>query len=205
VLLAGALTVEPLAAQEGLPAPEPGTGIGEPAVAQVDNAPARPGERRRRAAPTQPSLDLGDGKLVRLSFDAVDGIELAVAADQLPSGAILPIVHGRALKLLTDRDLQFGDQRIKAGNIADNYPGAYSLWIARSGDGWTLTFNQYPDVWGTMHDASADAATVPLVHEQTGTPVDKLTLELTGAAGSGHLAIQAGTHRWIATFDAVED
>ncbi|MDX1384009.1 MAG: DUF2911 domain-containing protein, partial [Thermoanaerobaculia bacterium] len=108
----------------------------------------------------------------------------------------------RTMKLLTDADLVFGDTRVKAFNLAPNYPGCYGVWMKRVEDGWHLVFNTQADNWGTQYEPETDAAEVPLQVAELETPVERLQVELTGADGSGKIRILWGNTAWSAAFRA---
>lgn len=185
--------------------PQVASDEGEEAIAAAEAADSgrRPRGRRRRAAPT-PTLDLGNGKQVRLAFDPEDATAPAADLEKLGDGDVLQLVESRVIKLLTDKTLRFGDVEIAQGNMAPNYPGVYGLWVQRKGDGWNLVFNNQADVWGTMHDPAHDIASVPLVHETADTPSEKLDVQVAGVSTSGQITIQVGAHRFLASFDVVQ-
>jgi hypothetical protein len=129
----------------------------------------------------------------------------AAALAALGDGEVLALTRSMALKLKTEVELRFGaDAVARTGNVAPGYPGVYSLWLRRAGDGWRLVLNREPDIWGTMRDPAADVAEAPLVHQRMPDADTKATLEarLDATNGGGVLAISWGTDRWIAQFDA---
>jgi hypothetical protein len=89
-------------------------------------------------------------------------------------------------------------------NVAAGYPGVYSLWLRRRGDGWSLVLNREPDIWGTMRDPAADTGEAPVAYQLVGDTDVKTTLEATLVAtnGGGQLSILWGRHRWTADFEA---
>lgn len=78
----------------------------------------------------------------------------------LASGEVSRFEGGRAIKLLSEASLKFGDIVVPKGNIAANYGGVYSLWLKKTDDGWELVFNREADIWGTQRLAEADVASV---------------------------------------------
>ena len=106
-----------------------------------------------------------------------------------------------ALKLRTDVDLAFGEQRV-SGRRGDGYPGVYSLWIARTGESWTLLVNREADVWGTQHVAEHDVARIPLSHRVVTDTGSALSLALEPHEGGGLLRAGYAAHEWTVVFAA---
>jgi len=124
--------------------------------------------------------------------------------DTLADGEVLGPVYGKPLKFWTDADLRFGDQVIAAHNHGPTYPGVYSLWIKRTGDGWSLVFNHLADVWGTMHLPEHDAAEAALTFSTLSEPAPEAEVELEAADVGGVLTIRWGSMEWTASFDVAE-
>ena len=167
---------------------------------ESDDADRRPGNRKT-VTQTFPG-----GRTVEVAFGVpkTGGREYA-EMESLAPGKVVRFFDAAAIKLTTELDLLFGETRVRAANVAPSYPGVYSLWLERTGEGWRLVFNEKADVWGTQRDPAADVAQVPLHHEK----VDGLTLafdvELRGAPasdGSVVLTFQWGEHRWTTSFHA---
>jgi Protein of unknown function (DUF2911) len=133
----------------------------------------------RRPAPTEARM-IVNGKRVRIAFADLEMGEVDWDAFQnVEDGEIFSFASSRATKIYTDIDLKFGDTIIKTENMAPNYPGVYSLWLKRVGDGWHLVFNSQPDIWGTRHRAEHDVAEIPLsVTNVSGDPQEKLLITL---------------------------
>lgn len=155
----------------------------------------------RRPAPTEARLTV-DGKRVRIAFanlktDSVDWETF----ENLKEGEVFQFTTSRATKIYTDLDLGFGDVVIKKENMGPNYPGVYSLWLKRVGDGWHLVFNSQSDIWGTRYHAEYDVAEIPLAFSTAdGEPVEKfvVTLEQEGD-NEAIMTIRWGTAQWTAT------
>ena len=124
--------------------------------------------------------------------------------DSLADGAVLGPIYGKPFKFWTDADLAFEDAKIAAHNHGPTYPGVYSLWLKRDGDGWKLVFNHLADVWGTMHMAEHDAAETPLNVRTLDEAVEQTEgrLEVDGDAGT--LTLRWGKMEWSAPFRVVE-
>ena len=102
------------------------------------------------------------------------------------------------MKLWTDVDLLFGEFVVKQGNMAEDYPGVYSLWLKKAGDGWRMAVNSLPDVWGTMYDPKADIGEIPLHYDTQDASNERLTVTLTEDGDGADLKLAWGTHIWTA-------
>jgi hypothetical protein len=160
--------------------------------------------RGARAMPKKAELTLDDKKIL-ISYDALPATdELVHSISTLDAGGVLAWPHGRAIKITNEVGLEFANGTLKAGNASPDYPGVYSIWPKRTGDGWGLVFNQYADVWGTMHDPSGDALTVAAEHSISSDQTAALEVELVPneAATGAALVVKWGEHLWRAQFSA---
>ena len=108
-------------------------------------------------------------------------------------------VGGRATKLFTDANITLGDTLVKTENVAKDYPGVYSLWLKRVGDGWHLVFNEEPDIWGTQHNPEADVAEIPLTLGTLEVSQDAFLIKLEKEGEtSAVLRLAWGTQEWTA-------
>ena len=185
--------------QQAPPAPPAGPAVDE--NDDNDNA------SRRMRVSSIAKLDLATGKvLVSYPLLAADGPDAAALAS-LADGEVLPFTRSMAIKLKTEVELKFeGGAVARPENVTPGYPGVYSLWLKRAGDGWRLVLNREPDIWGTMRDAAADVGETTLAHRQVPEAEAKKTLEATLIAtnGGGELAILWGEDRFTAHFEAGE-
>ena len=156
----------------------------------------------KRPPPTETRLNFG-GRRVRIGFASLD----TKTADwdllqNVAQGEVFLHTLSRATKMYTDLDLRFGDVVIKKENIAKDYPGVYSLWLRRVGEGWNLVFNSQPDIWGTRHRPEFDVAEVPLsVSEIEGEPQERFLVKLTqDDVYSVVLEMTWGNLRWTSRF-----
>ena len=145
------------------------------------------------------------GQAIRLRFDRLpapgpDYDKL----DDLADGEVLGPIYGKPLKFWTDADLAFEDAKIAAHNHGPTYPGVYSLWLKREGDGWKLVFNHLADVWGTMHMAEHDAGETPLSVRTLAEPAEHTEGVLEVDDSSGTLTIRWGSMEWSAPFQLAE-
>ena len=136
----------------------------------------------------------------RLSAPGPDYDRLEGLAD----GAVLGPVYGKPFKFWTDADLAFEGAAVAAHNHGPTYPGVYSLWLKRDGDGWKLVFNHLADVWGTMHMAEHDAAETPLTFRSLDQPVAETEGALEVDGDGGTLTIRWGKMEWSAPFRIAE-
>ena len=158
----------------------------------------------KRPSPTEARLRM-DGKLVRVTFGGIatdhdDFKRLGETAD----GEVFTYTSSRATKMLTDASLLFGDILVKTENAAKDYPGVYSLWLKRVGDGWSLVFNEEADTWGTRHEPSADVVEVPLTRTDLEEAVEKFVVKLEQEGDSGLLRMLWGTNEWTAKFSLAQ-
>lgn len=153
--------------------------------------------------PKSATLQLGDREVsIRLpSGESAHALLESRAGG--PGGLVELVVlpDSAALKLRTDVDLAFGDQRV-SGRLGDGYPGVYSLWIARTGESWTLLVNREADVWGTQHVAEHDVARIPLSHRVVPDTGNALSLALEAHEGGGLLRAGFAAHEWTVAFAA---
>ena len=176
-------------------------GIVQAALAGGGDAAAPQRRRGRGLASAQARLVLGD-KDVRVLFG-----ELALGSpdresfEKTAEGAVFEFTSSRCMKLFTDLDLRFGETKVAAHNITPDYPGVYSLWLRKAGDGWRLVFNEEGDVWGTMHDPGRDVAEIPLEAAKLDAAQPQLQVTLAEAGeNAGILRIAWGDTAWSATF-----
>lgn len=161
--------------------------------------------RRQRAAGTEARANY-NGKRIRIAFaDLTHGSKDWELFEKVEDGQVYEFTLSRATKMYTDLDLKFGDVVVKKENVAPDYPGVYSLWLKKVGDGWNLVFNNQPDIWGTRHQAEFDAAEVPLtVSKVEGTPARKFKIEIAQAPTGGTLRLLWGDTKWETPFQLVQ-
>ena len=122
----------------------------------------------------------------------------------LASGEVSRFEGGRAIKLLSEASLKFGDTVVPKGNVAANYGGVYSLWLKKTDDGWELVFNREGDIWGTQRLAAADVTSVRVDYGRAETEAEELTIELVDAPGGGLLRLAWGASEWMAPFEVTD-
>lgn len=146
------------------------------------------------------------GKSVDISFGkALTGGMSYKGFEALKDGEVVRIIEVLPPKMKIETNLQFGDKVIKTENLAKGYPGTYSLWLKKVGDGWRLLFNNQADVWGTQHDAAADVSEVPLTYAKAATEAKELTFELKAEGDAGTLRLAWGPHEWTTKFTAAKN
>jgi Protein of unknown function (DUF2911) len=148
-------------------------------------------------------LSFGGGKSMalwypRLDADGPDAAALATAVE----GQVIELTQSSAPRFKFDVPMRFNGQSLPAENLAPGFQGSYSLWLKRARNGWRLVFNHQPDVWGSQHDAEADALEVDLQHSQDADPSRPFGAALVAASpDEGRLVLQWGPHTWTAAFD----
>ncbi len=120
---------------------------------------------------------------------------------ELEPGSVLQFVEHEAMKLTTELPLKVQGLEVPVGNITADYPGVYSLWLKRTEAGWSLVFNEKPDVWGTQHDAAADIGEVKLQHQAGQPPSELLKAEFVDEEGGQELRISWGEHLWTTALE----
>ena len=159
-----------------------------------------------RFRPQTKSLRRGDRSvsLTVANLPILDRDYSKVAA--LQTGEILKLERAAAIKLKTEIPLRFGSTDIQVGNVAQSYPGVYSLWLKKVDDGWSLLFNDEADAWGTQHDAAYDRAEIPIAYRRLGGEAD---IDLNGAieglpdSTSATLRVSWGEHEWTADLELI--
>ena len=159
-----------------------------------------------RPNPTDTKMRIGNGQKIRITFNDLDsGSEDYQSLLNTKDGDTFWYTRGRATKLFTDADLDFGDLIVKKENAAPNYPGVYSLWLKRDGDGWSLVFNEQPDIWGTQHRPQMDVGEIPLTTRTLDTPQDAFLIKLEEEANGGRIRIAWGDTEWTARFTTISE
>ncbi len=157
--------------------------------------------RNRRNASNSARLRFGEEK-VNINFHPLaTGSEDYKRLQEIKDGEVFEFVGGRATKLMTDVDMKFAQAVVKKENAAPDYPGVYSLWLRKTGDGWDLLFNNESDVWGTMHNPDADAATVKLEAGSAAEASETFKVELEQTTNGGVLRLVWGDKQWSAPFE----
>lgn len=126
--------------------------------------------------------------------------------EALEEGEVFSFAGARATKLFTRADLAFGNTIIMNANAAadfPHYPGVYSLWLKRTGNGWSLVFNGQPDIWGTMRDPDEDVAEIPLTLAQSDQKQARFEVELQERGDGGVLQMSWGSNIWTAPFSVL--
>lgn len=159
----------------------------------------------RRRAPTETRIRVGE-KVVRLAFSGleIDSADKAIL-DNLKEGEVFKFTLQRAHKIYTDFDLVHGDVTIKQGNMSPDYPGVYSVWMRKVEDGWSLVFNDQPDIWGSRHLDAHDQYEVPLeVSKIDGEPAEKMRAEFEQDGDNANLSFYWGDQKWSTTFEIAQ-
>lgn len=166
--------------------------------------------QRFMAPENEARIQKGD-QMVRLRFarPGVESVDFAQIGSLEPGQVVRFLEYG-AIKLMTDFALQFGDLLVDTENVAEDYPGVYSLWLKRTEDGWSLVFNHKPDVWGTQYDSGADLGEVPLSHSEAShaeasQSSPRLVAALEENESGARLSMSWGPHQWQTPFEIVDE
>lgn len=170
----------------------------------VDDAETRQQRRRNRRISASSATLRFEREKINISFatlktDSKDYEVFQALADD----SVFEYVGGRASKILTDLDLQFGDTIVKQGNAHITYPGVYSIWLKKTATGWNLVFNEEADVWGTMFNPETQVYEIPLTVSTVEESADtmKVTLEKVDNK-TGRLNILWADKKYSADFTA---
>lgn len=160
----------------------------------------------RRPPPTEASATFPGNRRVRVTFGNIktdhEDYQRFLA---LKPGEVRSYTSSRATKMFTDADLKFGDVVIESENVAENYPGVYSVWLKKAQDGWHLVFNSDSDVWGTARLPENDVAEIPLKVAEAEEPAEEFIIKIDKVDDdSGILHINWGNTHWMADFEVLE-
>ncbi|MFP6617468.1 MAG: DUF2911 domain-containing protein [Candidatus Hydrogenedentota bacterium] len=159
----------------------------------------------RRRPPTEASIRIGQ-KTVRIAFSRLDMDSIEREQfENTKDGDVFQYTLHRAMKIYTEVDLAHGGTTIKKENMAPDYPGVYSVWMKKVGDGWSLVFNSQPDIWGSRHKAEFDVYEVPLtVSKLDGDPSEKYVVGLEKDGDNALLTLNWGDQQWSANFEIIQ-
>jgi hypothetical protein len=163
-------------------------------------AAARARQRRRAQITTTALLKMGDKNVSLLAAILKSTGHDYKEIGNVKEGEVLQLTRSQAIKLKTDLNLTFGDLTLKTENVAKGYAGVYSVWLKKTAAGWSFVFNEKPDVWGTMYDASANVGEIPVEYTAVNPPTEALAFALTQEGQGGVLKITWGQHQWSAKF-----
>lgn len=156
---------------------------------------------RRRYGPNKASAEVGGQKIFILAGRPdIEKDPGYAKIDSIKNGELVEMTLGQAIKFSTPFDVQFGDLTVKKENVAPNYPGVYSLWLKKTASGWSIVFNEKPDIWGTMYKSEFDVGEIAVIYETLSEPVKRIKLGMDAENGKGSLSISWGKHRWSAPF-----
>ena len=118
-------------------------------------------------------------------------------------GEVVEVTRAAVIRLRTEVSLQFGQTLVPTGNLAPDFPGAYGLWLKKTGSDWRLVFNNEPDSWGSQHDPAFDAAEIDLDYARLdGANPDRPLAVYLAPLGvdRNRLIVHWGVHVWTADF-----
>lgn len=157
--------------------------------------------RRLAASRSMAELLVGEKKIsIATGVSKTDGPDFAALAD-LEAGDVVMLTRSQAIKLRSDINLAFGDVALNTNNVAENYPGVYSIWLKKTASGWSFVFNSRPDVWGTMYHPEDNVGEIAAEYGTGSEPTERLEFELEEAGDGGVLKFKWGTHQWSAKFN----
>jgi hypothetical protein len=131
---------------------------------------------------------------------AVDGIDFGRLMST-PDGGVVQLTEAAVPRLVTEVPVKVGRAQLRAGNQTPGHPGAYGLWLKRSGRGWRLVFSNEPDTWGSQHDKKHDLTEIDLTHTEGGDATRPFAVALVPTAPNrGRLVISWGPHDWATEY-----
>ncbi|MFH6605062.1 DUF2911 domain-containing protein [Maribacter algicola] len=99
----------------------------------------------------------------------------------IPYGEIWRTGAGAATTISFDKDIVFGDQKVKAGK--------YNVYSLPTEDTFTLILNSNLDAWGSVHLPEFDVARVSMKLSKTSKKSDKFTIEVIEMGKKGMLRL----------------
>jgi hypothetical protein len=141
-------------------------------------------------------LTTGNAKVtVEYGRPSLKGRDVNQMLGQLPAGEVWRLGADKSTTFTTTGDLDFGGTTVPKGT--------YSLWARKEGDGsWKLVFNSQHGQWGTSHDASKDAVSVPLKQEKASSAAQEVTVELEKEGDGGEFTVSWGDLELSTNFTA---
>ncbi len=109
----------------------------------------------------------------------------------VPFGEVWRTGAGAATTISFDKDLQFGDQKVKAGK--------YNVYSLPMEDSFILILNSKLDAWGSVHLPEYDVVHLPMNLKEQPEIVDKFTIELSKKRHGGILMFK--WENLVATID----
>ena len=181
------------------PGPPRGSSLTRDTDTSARNRAAALGTRNETALWTR------DGAHIQVLFQrevGTDGDDFA-GIETTDDGEVVELTRAAVIRLRTEVSLRFGETLVPTGNLAPDFPGAYALWLKKTGTEWRLVFNNEPDSWGSQYDPAFDAAEIDLLHTLVDVPnPDRpLAVYLAPLGIEQHrLIIHWGMHVWSADF-----
>ena len=142
------------------------------------------------------SLTLASTKVtVEYGRPSLKGRDVNQMLGQLPAGEVWRLGADKSTTFTTTGDLDFSGTTVPKGT--------YSLWARKESDNsWKLVFNSQHGQWGTNHDASKDAVSVPLKQEKGSSSAEEVTIKLEKEGDGGEFTVQWGDLELSANFTA---
>ena len=151
------------------------------------------------------ALWTSDGAHIQVLFHketGTDGDDYA-GIETTADGDVVQLTQAAVIRLRTEVSLRFGQTLMPTGNLSPDFPGAYALWLKKTGSGWQLVFNNEPDSWGSQHDPAFDAAAIDLSYARVepAEPDRPLAVYIAPlGVEENRLIIHWGVHVWTADF-----
>ncbi len=142
------------------------------------------------------SVTLGSAKVtIDYGRPSLKGRNVNDLLGQLPAGEVWRLGADQSTTFTTAGDLDFSGTTVPKGT--------YSLWARKESDNsWKLVFNSQHGQWGTDHDASKDAVSVPLKQGKAGSAAEQVTIKLQKEGDGGEFTVQWGDLELSANFAA---
>lgn len=137
-----------------------------------------------------------NGKEVSVDYGrpSLKGRKVEDLLGQLKAGQVWRLGADQSTTFTTSGDLKFGDVTVPKG--------IYSLWARKNADNsWDLVFNKQHGQWGTHHDASQDAYSVPLKQETDAKSAEMVTISLEKQGEHGEFSVNWGQLELTTAFD----
>lgn len=155
------------------------------------------GQTRPALSPHETTQGTVDGAALSITYGRPSMRGRKIFGSLVPFDLVWCPGADECTRLSTNRDLQFANLKLKAGD--------YSLWMLPTETAWTLTFNSDSHAFHTGRSSRLDVGKITLEKQTLLSPVEQLTFEIgpTPRAPGGVLSMSWETTRVFAKFTVI--